>query len=131
MLGFFNQNKTDMKIKGIDDMTMAAIQHEVANGGKFVIYPYCISVIILSFKRSSPVYFIKAGDNAFTKGLPFSLISFLLGWWGIPWGIIYTIGALVTNSGGGKNVTAEVMKALHQQTGGHVFTFEAAEAAAQ
>ncbi len=112
-------------------MTVAQVQHEVFNGGKFVLYTYCISVLVLSFKRPSTVYFIKEGESAVSKGLPFSFISLVLGWWGIPWGIIYTIGSFITNFGGGKNVTDDVMKALQQQTGGHVFEFEASGALAQ
>lgn len=119
-----------MKIKGIEGMTIAQVQSEVANGGRFVVYTYCISIVVLSFKRPSAVYFIKRGDNAFAKGLPFTLVSLLLGWWGIPWGIVYTIGALVTNTGGGKDVTAGVVQALQKQTGGHVFEFEKAGALA-
>jgi ATP-dependent phosphoenolpyruvate carboxykinase len=34
----------------------------------------------------------------------------LLGWWGIPWGPIYTIAAVVTNIRGGKDVTAEILQ---------------------
>jgi len=120
-----------MKINGIEGMTIPQIQQEVSGGGKFVVYTYCISVIVLSFKRSSAIYFIKNGENAIVKGLPFTLLSFLFGWWGIPWGIVYTIGALVTNIGGGKDVTDVVVNSLQQQTGGHVFEFETPEALAQ
>ncbi|HET7899338.1 MAG TPA: hypothetical protein VFL47_16740 [Flavisolibacter sp.] len=120
-----------MKVKGIEGMTVTQIQDEITNGGKFVVYTYCISLVVMSFKRPSAVYFIKRGENAFVKGLPFTLVSLVLGWWGIPWGIIYTIGSLVTNIGGGKNVTDALMKTLHQQTGGHVFEFEAPAALAQ
>ena len=109
-------------------MTVAQIQEEVANGGKFVLYTYCISIVVMSFRRPSAIYFIRHGENAFVKGLPFTLVSFFLGWWGIPWGIVYTFGSLFTNLRGGKNVTAELMKSFHQQTNGHVFEFENAEA---
>ncbi len=118
-----------MKIKGIEGMTVAQVQNEVANGGKFVLYQYCISIVVMSFKRPSAIYYIKGDESAVAKGLPFSLISLLLGWWGIPWGIIYTIGSFVTNFGGGKDVTAELMTSMHQQTSGHVFEFESADAA--
>ena len=117
-----------MKIKGIEDMRIAEVQDEIANGGKFVMYTYCISILVMSFRRPSAIYFIKKEENAFLKGLPFSLVSLLLGWWGLPWGIIYTIGCLVSNTGGGKNVTKEVMSSLQQQTSGHVFEFEKNEA---
>jgi len=113
-----------MKIEGINGMTVMDIQDEINKGGKFVIYSYCVSIIILSFKRSSDIYFIKREQNAVAKSLPWTLISLLFGWWGIPWGIIYTIGALGTNFGGGKNVTTEIMSFIHAQTGGPVFDFE-------
>ena len=45
-----------MKIKGIDGMTVAQIQEEVANGGKFVLYTYCISIVVMSFRRPSAIY---------------------------------------------------------------------------
>lgn len=64
----------------------------------------------------SDIYFVRAGESAITKGLGFSLISFLLGWWGIPWGPIYTIGAFITDFGGGKDVTQEVVANLTQQS---------------
>ena len=46
--------------------------------------------------------------NAIAKGLPWTGLSLLAGWWGIPWGPIWTIQALVTNLRGGKDVTAEI-----------------------
>jgi hypothetical protein len=113
-----------MKIIGIDGMSVTDLQDEVNKGGRFVIYKYCISVIVLSFRRPSDIYFLKHDQNKIVKGLSFTLISVLLGWWGIPWGIIYTIGAIGTNFGGGKNVTDEVMRSIHSQTNGPVFDFE-------
>ena len=42
------------------------------------------------------------------KGLGFTALTFVLGWWGIPWGPIYSIGSLGTNLSGGKDVTKEI-----------------------
>ena len=85
---------------------------ELAAGARFVIYQYCISVLVMSFKRASNIYFMRPEDNAFTKGLPFSLISLVLGWWGIPWGPIWTISTIVTNLRGGRDVTNEVVRSM-------------------
>jgi hypothetical protein len=104
-----------MKIIGTEGMTQQNIQDELQQGGKFVTYAYCISIIIMTFRRSSDIYFLKYNEGAVKKGLKFTILSALLGWWGIPWGPIYTIGALVTNLGGGKDVTQEVMQSLNQQ----------------
>jgi hypothetical protein len=101
------------KIIGLDGIqTQGQLQQELASGGRFVLYQYCISILIMTFKRSSNVYFVRAGENRVLKGLGFSLLSFLLGWWGIPWGPIYTVQALWNNFQGGKDVTTEVLASL-------------------
>jgi hypothetical protein len=105
-----------MKIIGIEGMTMNELNMQVQAGGKFVIFQYCISVIVMTFRRPSDIYFIKAGESAVSKGIGFTLLSLLLGWWGIPWGPIYTIASLVTNFNGGKDVTNEVLASLKQSS---------------
>ncbi len=97
------------KIKGLEGLTHNDINRELERGAKFVFYQYTISILVMTFRRSSSVYFIKGGESAVTKGLGFSLITFLLGWWGIPWGPIYSIGSLFNNFTGGKDVTASVI----------------------
>jgi hypothetical protein len=102
------------KIIGLDGITVEELNKELANGAKFVVFPYCFSIVILTFKRSSEIHLIKAGEGTFKKSLKFTLISFFLGWWGIPWGIIYTIQSLFINLRGGRDVTEQVMSALRQ-----------------
>lgn len=101
-----------MDIKGIDGMSVGELQDQIRQGGKFVIYSYCISILVMTFKRSSDIHFLRSGDSAVLAGLPYTLLSLFLGWWGIPWGFIYTPMALVQNLGGGKDVTVEVMQSL-------------------
>jgi hypothetical protein len=99
-----------MAIKNLEGLSTDDINRELSHGAKFVVYHYSISIIVMTFRRSSDIYFVKAGENATLKGIPYTLISLLLGWWGIPWGPIYTIGSLYTNLSGGKNVTQEIVK---------------------
>ncbi|WP_153798955.1 hypothetical protein [Foetidibacter luteolus] len=101
-----------MKIKNVDGLTADELSREISNGGKFVFYYYTVSVIFMTFRRPTDIYFVKAGEKAAVKGLPFTIVSLLLGWWGIPWGPIYTIQSLVKNLGGGKDVTETVMASL-------------------
>lgn len=105
-----------MKIVGVESLSMNALNQELQRGGKFVIYHYCISIVIMTFRRPSNIYFIRAGESAVGKGLPYTLLSLVMGWWGIPWGPIYTIGSLITNFGGGKDVTAEVIQSVNQRS---------------
>jgi hypothetical protein len=95
-----------MSIKGTEGMSHTDIEQAIAGGGKFVTYQYCISIILMTFRRSSDVYFIKPGEGG--KGIGFTLLTVFFGWWGIPWGPIYSIGSIVTNLGGGKDVTQEI-----------------------
>jgi hypothetical protein len=99
-------------VTGIEDMQRAQLRFELDRGARFVMYSYCISIIYTSFRRSSKIYFIPAGQGSVAKGVGYSLVSFLLGWWGIPWGPIYTIGSIVNNSKGGIDVTEMVIAAL-------------------
>jgi hypothetical protein len=104
-----------MTIKGAEGLTNEQILQEIQNGAKFVTFPYCISVIIISFRRSSDVHFIRSGENAVVKSLPWLFISFFLGWWGFPWGIIWTPVYIFNNLSGGKNVTDQFLPALQAQ----------------
>lgn len=103
-----------MKMIGIDGLSMAQLDDELEMGGKFVVYQYCISIVIMTFRRNSNIHFVRSGESAFSKGLPYTLLSVLLGWWGIPWGPIYTIGAIVTNCRGGKDVTEETRQLFEE-----------------
>jgi hypothetical protein len=100
------------RIDGTDGMTHAQLEEEARNGCRFVCYEYCISVLVLTFRRRSDVFFLRPGESALSKGLPYTVLSLFLGWWGFPWGLIYTPMALATNLRGGKDVTYEVLDAL-------------------
>ena len=105
------------KIVGLEDIKSSGkLEQELQQGGKFVLYQYCISILILTFRRSSNVYFIRHEDNALVKGLPFTLLSLLLGWWGIPWGPIYTVQSVWVNFKGGKDVTNEVLASMRSSS---------------
>lgn len=104
-----------MIIKGIENMDGGNIMSQIQQGGKFVVYTYCFSIILVTFRRSSNIYFIRADEGSVTKGLKYTLLTALFGWWGIPWGPIYSIGAFITNFRGGKDITNEVLATLSGQ----------------
>ena len=89
------------------------LNYELQHGGKFVIFQYAISLVFFTTRQSSSIYFIKDGESAFPKHIGFTLLTFVLGWWGIPWGPVYSIGTIATNFSGGKDVTAEVLQQLN------------------
>ena len=101
------------KIVGLEEIKSGGeLQQEIQQGGKFVIFQYCISVLVITFRRSSNIYFVRHEENAVVKGLPFTLLSLVLGWWGIPWGPIYTVQSVWVNFKGGRDVTSDVLTSM-------------------
>lgn len=98
-----------MKIVGTEGLSNEALRAELERGARFVIYQYCISIVFMTFKRPSSIHFIRPGAGSVGQGLGFSLISFVFGWWGIPWGPIYTVQSIWTNSRGGRDVTRQMV----------------------
>jgi hypothetical protein len=97
------------KIVGFEDMkSIPQLQQELQQGAKFVMYQYCVSLFIVTSKRWSKIYFIRHNQSAAAKGLPFTLLSLVLGWWGLAWGPIYTLQTIWINLRGGKDITKEI-----------------------
>ena len=103
------------QIKNIEGLSIDQINKELQRGAKFVVYQYCISILVMTFRRSSSIYFVKQGESTINQSIGFTILSFFLGWWGIPWGPIYTIGAIYNNFSGGKDVTEEVLASINVQ----------------
>jgi hypothetical protein len=104
-----------MPIQGIQGMSPQELTFEVNRGGKFVSYQYCFSAIIITSKRGTDIQFIRAGESRVQKGLHWTLLTLVVGWWGIPWGPIFTVQTLWKNLHGGTDRTAEVSRALGLQ----------------
>jgi len=114
-----------MKIQGIEAMSTDQLQFEIQRGAKLVCYQYCVSIVVMTFRRSSDVYYIPAGESAVSKGLPWTLLSLVAGWWGIPWGPIFTVQSLVTNFKGGKDITADFSAHLSRTSAAPMVTAKA------
>lgn len=97
-----------MQILGIEGLSPGDVQEELRKGAKFVIFTYCVSLLVVTFKRGTDIYFVKSGESAMGKSLPWTLLTVFLGWWGFPFGLIYTPICIIQNLSGGKDVTAEV-----------------------
>ena len=93
------------EVIGAAGMSNQELADEISRGGRLVIYQYCVSIGVLTFLRPTKVYLIRWGESPRSKGWGYTFISLLVGWWGIPWGFIYTPWAVLTNITGGKDVT--------------------------
>jgi hypothetical protein len=65
---------------------------------RFSQFPFVISVVLVTFRRGDGgLYCTACRRNKMTSA---KVLTFLFGWWGIPWGPIYTLGTLFTSSEG-------------------------------
>ncbi len=97
-----------MKIKNVNGFSSEDLQKEADKGAKFVYYVYSISLLLITLRRSSGIYMIKPGESAARKGFPYTLLTFLFGWWAIPFGPKNSLQDIRTNMKGGKDVTDEI-----------------------
>jgi tellurite resistance protein len=105
-----------MEIVGLEDKTNAQIRELLKNGGKVVYFTYTISMIFFTQTKSSSLFYIAPNQGRFSShGYKYFLLSLFFGWWGFPWGPIYTIGSLFSALFGGKNITKDVLESLENE----------------
>jgi len=93
-----------------DQISLEQLQNEVEKGGTFVMYQYCISILlVLTLRRFSPAYYIPANESKSKYKAKYNWLSSIFGWWGIPWGIVYTLSSYKINGKGGIDVTEDIM----------------------
>lgn len=101
-----------MGIRNIGRRTVGQVRAEIKRGARFVVYEYVISLLVVTRRRASPVYYIEPGRSPAHFHWPYSLLTLALGWWGFPWGPAFTIGAVRDNLRGGHDVTAEMLETI-------------------
>ena len=94
---------------GYSQQQIQQIVDAVRLGGRYKVYPWCFSVVILSFLRSSKIIFVPAGKDGARHAVGHLALSLVVGPWGIPFGLIFTFWCFIRNLMGGKDVTREVL----------------------
>lgn len=86
------------------------IVEAVMAGHRYITIPYVFSVVVMSFRRSmGGVHTVRTGEWPMGALIGASCITLFVGWWGIPWGFIWSALTLVSLWRGGKDVTKEVL----------------------
>ena len=88
------------------------IRTQVAAGARLVRFEFCISLLLFTIRRQSPVYLTESWQGRYLRGLGYSLLAIALGPWGVPWGLIYTPWAVWVNLTGGVDETDAVLEYL-------------------
>ena len=100
-----------MKVRGIEMLTLGDLLEEVRQGGRFVVFHWCVGLVIRTSLRPSVVRFVRPGESA-GRGIWRSLASVVTGWWAIPFGPRTTLACVKENFAGGRDITASVLRTL-------------------
>lgn len=85
------------------------IEQDILKGGRFVTYHWCLSILVMTFSRVSSVRYVRSWKSGAGRAWFYSSLSMLLGWWGFPFGLVFTPICLWKNGRGGSDVTAEFL----------------------
>ena len=91
----------------IKKLSVTELQTAIESGSRVLIFPYCISVGIMSFRRHSGPRLVGERESAFAASLPWLAITLIAGWWGIPWGIFWSLESVFFCVTGGRDITNE------------------------
>ena len=100
-----------MKVSGIEQMKLGELVEQVKQGGRFVVFHWCVGLCVRTAIRPSPVRFVRPGERIGRGGL-YTLGTLLTGWWAFPFGPFNTIGCVRENWRGGRDITASVLRTL-------------------
>ena len=95
----------EMRIHGIEGLSDSEVRQEIERGARFVVFDWCMSALFVTYRLTSEVHFIRPGESAVLRSLPYTLTTLLLGWWGVPSGPSATVSAIRVNLKGGREVT--------------------------
>ena len=99
------------KYAPVREKTYATVVDQVMDGTRFVTIPYVFSIVILSFQRSmGGVHVVRTGEWPGGKMIQATFITCLFGWWGFPFGILFSILSCFHLFFGGRDVTREILE---------------------
>jgi hypothetical protein len=109
-----NQNADPrwIPLGGTGPLAADELQARIAAGDRCVRFEFCLSFLVATVRRQSPVYLTTSWQDRYLRGLGYSTLALLLGPWGVPWGLVWTPWAVWVNLTGGVDVTEEVLRHL-------------------
>lgn len=97
-----------------ENIDLQTLTREVDRGGRFIVYPYNISLVAIMLNNLSPAIFVPAGEDERTYRRKYILLCAFFGWWSVQ-GILKTITNIHYNKKGGLDITEDVMLNLKEE----------------
>jgi hypothetical protein len=85
------------------------IRSSVVAGARLVRFEICVSLLVVTIRRQSPLYLTESWQERYIRGFCYSVLALILGPWGVPWGLIWTPRAIWMNLTGGVDETEKAL----------------------
>lgn len=122
-----NRRLITFVIENYDDLAMGATLDyngvPISKQSVITRFRYCYSYLVMTSSRSSGMYLADGLDGSEAKNakLTCQLITAFSGWWGIPWGIVYSIQFLFSNgvkNGTNDDTVGDLMQRIQNSVNG-------------
>ena len=100
-----------MDINGAENLAPHELAAEIQRGARVIEFGWVVSLVIVTLRRSSMVL-VRPGTSFFAASFPYNALSLCAGWWGFPFGLIFTPVAIFKNLNGGRDLTASFASQL-------------------
>lgn len=99
-----------------ENSSLETIHSTIESGGQFVVFLYCFSFLVFSFRRFSKAILIENNEALENHKIKYNRISYLFGWWAVPYGIGNTLACIKLNKQGGINVSEDIMLNISEES---------------
>lgn len=110
---YTSQEQDSPSAGGSIEPITCSICHKVSAQPRYAIYRHVISLLLVT--QRSGVQGIFCSECGAKQAYKASLRTWLLGWWGIPWGPIYSLHAVFSNMFGGEQPPLNNFRVLSWQ----------------
>lgn len=99
-----------LKFVSKEPSSLEELHFHIERGARFICYQYCISILFaVTLRRYSPAILVASDSDTEAICRKYNWLSLLFGWWGVPWGPIYTLRSLSLNKMGGIDFTEDIL----------------------
>ncbi|WP_147377103.1 hypothetical protein [Mangrovibacterium diazotrophicum] len=106
-----------LKLNSDGPNDLQELTNQVEQGARFICFQYCISILFaVTLRRYSPAILVQQDDRIDSIRRKYNLMSVFFGWWGIPWGPIYTVRSLRLNRIGGIDITEDILLNINESS---------------
>lgn len=107
------EHDQEIDVRAFSRMTEAEFHRSLAMGHRFVIYYWTLSALFISTTRHTRAYRTHGRRGAIVRGLPYTLVCLLFGWWSFPGGLRNFV-SIYHNLTGGVDVSGNVLDMIRR-----------------